>query len=267
MTKSGNLASNLASNLERDGWLLLPHDPCVAGWAAAALPFAMAALADPVRQGRWLRHGGTWFVGLDALPNAADGSIGGVPLAGGWRDHVGWTGPWHQAQLSVVYPGYPGRDATDTDAAHRFRLTRDAAHLDGVLAVGPAKRRFLREPHAFVLGIGLNAVGPGASPLVVWDGSQRVMGAALSDALAGVPAADWSGVDLTEAYQAARAQVFASCPRRIIAPGPGQAVLVHRLAVHGVAPWTPGAVAPAEGRIVAYFRPVLADPAGWLAAV
>jgi hypothetical protein len=36
---------------------------------------------------------------------------------------------------------------------------------------------------------------------------------------------------------------------------PGEAVLVHRLALHGVAPWQKGATAPPEGRMIAYFRP------------
>jgi hypothetical protein len=31
--------------------------------------------------------------------------------------------------------------------------------------------------------------------------------------------------------------------------------VLHRLALHGIAPWGPGAEAPPEGRAVAYFRP------------
>jgi len=38
---------------------------------------------------------------------------------------------------------------------------------------------------------------------------------------------------------------------------PGQAYLLHRLALHGVAPWADGAEASADGRMVAYFRPIL----------
>lgn len=256
----------MVSALHRDGFITLPVDPAVADWAAAAYPEALKITADPAQRTRWLRHGATWFVGVDTLPNAPDGSIGGVALGGGWQDLVQSPSHWHAAQLSVIYPGYPGRDAADTDAAHRFRQTRDAAHLDGLLAEGPDKRRHLREPHGFVLGIGLNAVGPGASPLVVWQGSPELIRAAFAAAYAGIDPADWGDVDVTQVYQAARSQVFATCPRRIVTPAIGQAVLVHRLAVHGVAPWEPGALAPPEGRMIAYFRPILKSPADWLAA-
>jgi hypothetical protein len=32
-------------------------------------------------------------------------------------------------------------------------------------------------------------------------------------------------------------------------------MLIHRLALHGVAPWAEGAEAGPEGRMIAYFRP------------
>lgn len=254
----------MVNALARDGFTVLPYDRAVADWAMAAHAEAVKITADPTEQSRWLRHGRTWFVGVDSLPNMPDGSIGGAALAGAWRDLVRLPTRWHPAQLSVIYPGYPAQDATDTVAAHRFRLTRDAAHLDGLLAEGPDKRRHLREPHGFVLGIGLNAVGPGASPLVVWEGSHHLIRAAFAAAYAGIDPADWGDVDVTDIYQSARAQVFASCPRRIVTPAMGQAVLVHRLAIHGVMPWDMGAKAPPEGRMIAYFRPILADAGDWL---
>jgi hypothetical protein len=256
----------MVNQLAIDGFMVLPWDPAVADWATAAYPEALKITADPAQQARWLRHGGTWFVGVDALPNAPDGSIGGAALGGGWQDVIRRPPHWHKAQLSVIYPGYPRRDADETDVAHRFRLTRDAAHLDGLLAEGPDKRRHLREPHGFILGIGLNAVDSGASPLVVWEGSHHVIRAAFATAFAGVRPQDWGDLDVTDIYQAARAQVFAACPRRVMTPGFGQAVLVHRLAIHGVAPWETRAAASPAGRMVAYFRPLLPDPADWLMA-
>jgi hypothetical protein len=38
------------------------------------------------------------------------------------------------------------------------------------------------------------------------------------------------------------------------------------MTLHGVAPWSEGAMAPPEGRMVAYFRPELPDTASaqWL---
>ena len=68
---------------------------------------------------------------------------------------------------------------------------------------------------------------------------------------------------MTEAYTAARAEVFKTCPRRELPGKPGEAVWLHRLTIHGVAPWQAGAEAPAEGRVVAYFRPLLASVRDW----
>jgi len=254
-----------AASLARRGWIVLPPDAAVTAWAQAAHLAARAVTADPAQQARWLRHGGTWFVGVDALPNAPDGSIGGVPLAGDWRRLVRVPAHLHPAQLSVIHPGYPGRDPGDDDAAHLFRRNRDAAHLDGLLAEGAARRRHLREPHAWVLGLPLNLADPGSSPLVVWDGSPAIILAAFAAAFDGVPPARWGDVDVTAAYHAARRAVFDTCPRVTVHALPGQAVLMHRLAIHGVAPWAPGAMAPAQGRMIAYFRPVLTDPTDWLA--
>lgn len=243
------------------GWTLLPWNAATAAWAAAAAEAAAGVLADPAMQARWLRHGGTWFAGVDALPNAPDGSIGGVALNGPWREPLGWDGAWHQAQLSVVYPGYPRRDPDEGEAAHRFRRDRDGAHLDGLLPEGPERRRHLREPHAFILGLPLTEVTEGTAPFVVWEGSHRVIGRAFAAALGGVDPADCGEIDLTEVYQAARREVFATCPRVVVTARPGEAILCHRRAIHGTAPWTGPA---AEGRIVAWFRPLLPQAADWL---
>ncbi len=231
----------------QDGFRIFPHDPTVARWVAAAKMAAIEELAG----GGARRHGNTWFVGVDALPNASDGSIGGVPLAGAWQAHIKAPPNWHRAQLSVVFPGYPQQDPGETDAAHRFRRDRDAAHVDGLLPEGPQKRRHLREPHGFILGLPLDEVR--ASPLVVWRGSQDIMRAAFRAAFAGIPPAQWGDVDVTEVYQDARRKVFATCDRVEVVAAPGQAVLLDRHILHGVAPWAQDA--DGEMRMVAYFRP------------
>ncbi|MBI1416615.1 MAG: hypothetical protein GC146_05260 [Limimaricola sp.] len=253
----------MTAALARDGFAVLAQDARVLAWAEAARPAALAVLSDPEMRARWLRHGGTWFVGVDALPNGPDGRIGGVPLAGSWDGLIGPLQPLHRAQLSVTWPGYPRRDPDESEAAHRFRLKRDAAHLDGLLAEGPQKRRFLREPHAWILGLPLTPTA--ASPLVVWAGSHEVIRAAFKEVFAGRAPADWASIDVTEAYAAARAEVVETCQRVEVPLMPGQAVVMHRLAIHGVAPWAAGAEGPREGRMVAYFRPLLADPGDWLA--
>ena len=241
------------------GWRRIGFQPQIAAWAAAALPAAVRALAETDEP---LRCGGTWAVGLDLLPNGPDGAVAGVAFPWGALGIA--REALHQGQLSAVYPGYPQPSDQETDAAYRFRLRRDAAHLDGLLAVGPEKRRMVQEPHRWILGLPLNEVGAGASPLVIWEGSHEIIRQALLATFRAQPEPDWAKVDVTAAYQAARARVFETC-KRVEAPGrPGEAVLLHRLTIHGVAPWAEAAEAPPEGRIVAYFRPLMASVQDWI---
>jgi hypothetical protein len=172
--------------------------------------------------------------------------------------------PLHPAQISITYPGYPRQGPADTDAADRYRLRRDAAHLDGLLPIGPARRRMLREPHAYILGLCLTQADPGAAPLVVYAGSHTVMRAAFRAAFDGVPPEDWASRDVTEAYQSARRRCFETCARVELPLRPGEAILLHRLTLHGIAPWAEGAQAAPEGRAIAYVRPLLPKVSDWL---
>ena len=158
-----------------------------------------------------------------------------------------------------MYPGYPKPRETETEAAYRYRMKRDAAHVDGLLGVGQPKKRMLKERHAYILGLPLTDCDENASPLVVWEGSHKRLRAAFEDALGHLDEADWENVDLTAIYQATRQEVFETCPRVKVTAKPGEAYLVHRLALHGVAPWEEGAEAPDEGRMIAYFRPELSS--------
>ena len=238
------------------GWRKIGFSKLIQEWSNAAHPIAIKALCesdDP------LRCGGTWAVGLDLLPNDPQGAVGGVRLP--WEVLGLQPQPLHRAQLSTVYPGYPQPSAQETEAAYGFRLRRSSAHLDGLLAVGPEKRRMVKEPHAWILGLPLTASD--ASPLVVWEGSHLVMQAALSPLLA--HADNPSEVDITDAYQAARAEVFRTCARVELPGVPGEAVILHRHLIHGVAPWADGATADDPGRMVAYFRPLLPSVPEWIA--
>ena len=241
------------------GWRRIGPDPAIAAWAAAALPPARAAIAASPEP--W-RCGGTWFVGVDALPNGPDGAMGGVAFP--WSALPLAPQPLHRGQLSTVVPGYPQPSPDEGAAAFGFRQRRDAAHLDGLLAVGPDRQRMVKEPHAWILGLPLTDCGAGAAPLVVWEGSAEVMRDGLRRAFAGTDPDLWDQVDVTAAYKAARAEVFRICRRVELPARPGEALLLHRLIVHGVAPWAEGAAAPAEGRITAYFRPLLPGVAAWL---
>ncbi|NNF73257.1 MAG: hypothetical protein HKN02_13830 [Rhodobacteraceae bacterium] len=218
-------------------------------------------MADPANA-KWLRHGGTWFAGVNILPNDPGGGIGDTPLAGPAIDALAASGDlpatWDAAQVSVVYPGYPRRDPGETDAAARYRATRDAAHVDGLLPNGPDRRRTLGEAHGFILGLPLTQAAPEASPLVVWEGSHRVIGAELAGALSPHPPDLWPQIDITDAYHAARRACFETCRRVPLHARPGEALLLHRHILHGIAPWAPGATADPVGRMVAYFRPEMA---------
>lgn len=252
------------------GFLRFPADAASLAWARHARPHAAAAAQDPA-QAHWLRCGGTWFVGVDALANDATGAVaGGPPLAGAAADLVsgglGLSLPLHRAQVSICYPGYPQPSPEESEAAYRFRRNRDAAHVDGLLAEGPEKRRHLREPHAYVLGIGLTEQSPDAAPLTVWRGSHHIMKTMFAAVLGEHPPEDWKDIDLTDPYQEARRQVFERCERIELPSAPGEAVLVHRHLLHGVAPWGEGAAGAAEGRMTAYFRPEFPKIADWLDA-
>lgn len=249
------------------GWRRFSYDPAIAAWAQAALRQAKAVVAQPEMRKKWLQCQGTWFVGVDALASDGQGALGGVSLAGeviDWLSEIDYL-PFHPAQLSVIYPGYPKPRIGDTEAGFRYRKNRDAAHVDGLLAVGPERRRMLKEPHAFILGLPLNSCSPAASPMVVWEGSHLIIAEVFQKAFAGIDATSWAEVDVTAVYQAARRQVFERCKRVLVHAAPGEAYVVHRLALHGVASWQSGADAPEEGRMIAYFRPELETKSLWSA--
>ena len=241
------------------GWQRIGPHPAIAAWAGAARQAALEHLAASPEP--W-RCGGTWFVGVDALPNASDGRIKGTDFP--WQALPLDPHPLHRAQLSIIRPGYPQPSPDETPAAFAFRRDRDAAHLDGLLPIGPDKRRMVKEPHAWILGLPLNDTT--ASPLTVWEGSHEILRAALLRALEPHPPETWGEIDITEAYQAARKEIFATCRRTLLPARPGEATLLHRLTLHGVAAWKPGDTAPPEGRMIAYLRPQLASVQAWLSA-
>ncbi len=212
------------------GWKRFSYDPAIAAWAQEALIQAKAVVEQPEMRKKWLQCQGTWFVGVDALASDGQGALGGVPLAGrviDWLSEMDYL-PFHPAQLSVIYPGYPKPRQGETEAGFRYRKNRDAAHVDGLLAVGPDRRRMLKEPHAFILGLPLNTCSPAASPMVVWEGSHLIMAEVFQKAFAGIDVASWADIDVTEVYQTAAAAGFRAlqkggcsyCSRRSLCRAP-----------------------------------------------
>lgn len=254
-----------------DGYAVYAPDPLIASWAKAAMPLAHTAMKDPKLRQDWLRCEGTWFVGVDALATGPEGQAGTTPLEGAVIDDLNaycrYDLPLHRAQLSAVFPGYPKPREGESEAAFAYRLNRDAAHVDGLHPMGDKRRRHLNEYHAFLLGICLTDCSADASPLVVWQGSHKIIQGALEQALKNFPPQDWHQVDLTDAYHAARRRCFEECSRVELPITPGQALVMHRHTLHGIAPWAETAIAPTEGRMIAYFRPeIVGAPQAWLAA-
>lgn len=253
------------ADLGAQGWRRFAFDPAVAEWAAHADGAARQAEVDP-KNADWLRCGGTWFVGVNALPNDLSGRLpDGPPLTGAAIEaaHRISDAPLDRAQASVCYPGYPRQGPDEGDSAFRYRRDRDAAHVDGLHRIMPGRRRKLLERHAYILGIPLNDAPEDAAPFVIWEGGHEIMRAAFTQRFADIPPDLWAEEDVTDAYQTARREVFATCARTLIHTNVGEAFLVHRLALHGVAPWRQGE----SRRAIAYFRPELTSGAGaadWL---
>ncbi|MEM8755747.1 MAG: hypothetical protein AAGF90_22550, partial [Pseudomonadota bacterium] len=222
------------------GWTRFPFEPAVADWAAHADAVAKSVERAPAPG--MMRCGGTWHVGVDALGADAEGRVsGGPPLSGAAlaaaRSLIGAPSALDAGQASAFFEGYPRRGDEEDEAAFRYRLKRDAAHLDGLHRIMPGRRRMLKERHGFILGLPLNEAPAGAAPLVVWEGSHEVMRAALREAFGDAPPETWPEIDVTDAYQAARRRCFETLRRVEVPARPGEAYLIHRLALHGVAPW------------------------------
>jgi len=246
------------------GWVKFPCDGPLVNWAKSVCAPAWAAVEAP-QNAHWHQCEGTWFVGVDALPNDPRGALADSGALSGaayrFASNLFGSLALHRAQLSVIYPGYPKPREGESAAAGRYRVKRAAAHLDGLKLEGPERQRRMGEYHAWVLGVPLSESAQ--SPMVVWEGSHLKLAQMLKQAFEGVPEARWHEVDLTAAYQAARAEIFETCQRVEVSATLGEAYLVHRFALHGVAPWSGAGTAP---RMVAYFRPELHDRRRWLMA-
>jgi len=56
------------------GWRRFARDPILLNWVNASLASARTMLQDP-GQAKWLRYQETWFAGVNALPNDAQGAV------------------------------------------------------------------------------------------------------------------------------------------------------------------------------------------------
>ncbi len=246
------------------GWAKLPYNQALAAWVKSTHPLALKAANDPDHRTNWLRCQGTWFVGVDVLTNAAPLSGPVVKAAELAMGHKGFD--WGKGQVSTCYKGYPKQGANETDSMFNYRRNRDFAHLDGLKAVGPNRRRMMDEFHGFILGIPLNETPPDAAPFVIWEGSHLIFRDMLEKAYAGIQPVSWPQIDITEIYQQTRTEIFKTCKRVEIHAKSGEAYIAHRFALHGMAAWDDDLEGPDEGRMIAYFRPYWdGDMQGWVA--
>lgn len=242
------------------GWQVFSPEDELLDWVEQAREPAHATAQNP-EFAAWHRCAGTWFVGVNALPNDPMGRLGGGPELSGRamkfvREALQFADrPLDRAQVSIIYPGYPQPQDGESAVAFDYRLNRDAAHVDGLHPVGATRARHQQEFQAFLLGIPITDASPNAAPLVVWEGSHHVLAAMYRAAFSGLDPADWSALDLTKVYHAARKRVFETCARKVVHVAPGGAYVIHRFALHGVAPFADGAVADPKGRAILYFRP------------
>lgn len=100
--------------------------------------------------------------------------------------------------------------------------------------------------------------------MVIWEGSHHVVNREFVAQLGQAEAIDWEKTDLTDIYQTTRQIIFEQCERIEVIAQPGEAYMLHRLALHGVAPWKDGVTCSPDGRMIAYFRPDLPDITDWL---
>ena len=227
------------------------HDPILEGWVRAALAPARATLQNP-RQAKWLRYQGTWFAGVNALPNDAQGAIeASGPLQAqviefietelGLRDFA-----WDAAQISICYPGYPKPMQGETHGADALPVANAMPRMSTAYCRRvPNDGAHLREYHGFILGIPLVEYDATPSPFVVWEGSQEIMRQILPHASLDYLQSNGGSRIITEVYHAAREQVFANCERVEIHARPGEAFL--RIAWCCMA-WRRGGKAPMHRR-------------------
>ncbi len=255
----------------QQSWFLFDHDPAIQQWTTHTLPIAREQVTAK-QHADWLRHNGTWFVGVNALPNDPLGKVGqSEKLSGVAAEFIKQLFNIKQlrldkGQISVCYPGYPQASAIDSKQAHLYRKRKDSAHVDGLRRDYETNKRYLKEAHSYVLGIPLVDYSADASPLVVWEGSHEIIRRAFTELFDGLNPEQWGEVDVTEIYRHARQEVFDTCKRVAVPAKLGEAFIVHRLAVHGIAPWGETAWSGKDGRMICYFRPEFEKFTDWLYA-
>ena len=61
--------------LRAAGWAKFSADADLEAWASHVAPIAAALSQHPSHRAKWLRHGGTWFAGVNILANDVQGRV------------------------------------------------------------------------------------------------------------------------------------------------------------------------------------------------
>ena len=253
------------NDFEHKGWVKFKFDERVVRWANAANSKIISKLKNKEIFDNNLTCQGTWFVGVDALENDTDGALGEISLSGPFESLMkrAEARGLHAAQVSIIFEGYPKPRDQESESSFNFRLKRDAAHVDGLIADFPGGPRKLKEPHAYVLGIPLNQAPKGASPVVVWEGSHHIISKAFSSLFMNRDPEEWADLDVREVYTQTRKSIFEKCKRRVLHANLGESYMIHRLCLHGISAWDFEIKNFNEGRKIAYFRPELQHLTRW----
>lgn len=251
------------------GWCVFDYECAVQDWVDSTINEARAVV-ELDQNKHWLRHGETWFAGVNVLNNDPQGAVpNGIQLDCRALDFIkrlnGKPTALDRGQISICYPGYPKPSSLESEVAYSYRLNRDAAHLDGVLKEGG--ERFLKEYHDYILAIPMVEADQHASPFVLWSQSHSIVQARLRDALQNYPVETWADIPIQEVYQSLRKDIFKACERVEVHLKVGQVLLAHRLILHGTAPWRSNAAASKDGRMICFFRPASLDIEQWLSAI
>ena len=251
------------------GWGVFGKEVCIFNWASQARKNVWERLLLKDFENDQLRCGGTWFVGTNFLNNDKFGGLGKVTFKGQsvqaiTQRYGSMFQTWDQAQISICFKGYPQPMAGESHTSFKYRKNRFNAHVDGILPVGLIKRRYAREYHAFILGIPLVNYNKFAAPVVVWEGSHKIMHDCLSKQLIELDTGLWKSEDITGIYNEARREIFLKCKPQIVTVPVGGSYLIHRLALHGVMPWAENGKSGDGGRMIAYFRPQFSQAKFWL---
>ena len=130
------------------GYREFGYDEQVAKWAEFAKKKGNRILADPAQLQKWLQCEGTWFVGVDVLPNDSRGDFINTQFPNVFKSFMSKINlkPYHKAQLSVIFPGYPKPRIGDSEAAFEYRRKEMRLTLMGFYQLVKKKTISCRAP-------------------------------------------------------------------------------------------------------------------------